>query len=163
MKRCEKVYVIGFSMGGMIASYIATKYPIHKLVLLSAAAYYINPRQIVKDITGWFLEGLRGELSDDKLYQFYRQKVKETPLIATKEFSIMVRQLRRHLKNIKTPTLIIQGENDGLVPPKKSAQFIYNQIQSEEKRLYYFPNAKHYIWFGQEKDKLLIRIDAFLS
>ncbi|MBU9722217.1 MULTISPECIES: alpha/beta hydrolase [Bacillaceae] len=162
LKRCEKVYVIGFSMGGMIASYIASKYPVEKLVLLSTAAFYINPRQLVQDVAGWVLEGLRGELEDDKLYQFYMKKVKETPIIATKEFSIMVRKLRPHLKNVKIPTLIIQGESDGLVPPKKSAEFIYEQIQSKEKRVYYFPKAKHYIWFGEDKEDLLKRIDDFL-
>src|SRR5690554_30541 len=88
LKRCDKVYVIGFSMGGMIASYIATKYPIDKLVLLSSAAYYINPKQIVQDVTGWIVEGLKGELDDDKLYQFYREKVKQTPILAAKEFAI---------------------------------------------------------------------------
>ncbi|MDG5786585.1 alpha/beta fold hydrolase [Evansella sp. AB-P1] len=161
LKRCEKVYVIGFSMGGMIASYIASKYPVEKLVLISASAYYINPRQLFQDVKGWFLEGLRGELEDDKLYVFYRQKIKETPLIATKEFAKMVRQLRRHLRNIKVPTLIIQGECDGLVP-KKSAEFIHEQIESEEKKVYFFPNAKHYIWFGEDKDELLRRIEEFL-
>ncbi|MBU9710915.1 alpha/beta hydrolase [Evansella tamaricis] len=162
IKRCEKVYVIGFSMGGMIASYIASKYPVEKLVLISSAAFYINPKQLVQDVAGWVLEGLRGELDDDKLYQFYMQKVKETPIVATKEFSLMVRKLRAHLKNVKVPTLIIQGESDGLVP-KKSAEFIYEQIQSEEKRVYYFPKAKHYIWFGEDKEPLLERIDEFLT
>lgn len=146
----------------MIASYIAANYPVERLVLLSASAYYLNPIQIVQDVRGWFLEGLRGELLDDKLYHFYRKKVKQTPLWATKEFSLMVRKLRGHLKNIKVPTLIIQGECDGLVPPRKSAEFIYEQIQSEEKRLYFFPNAKHYIWFGEEKEALLERINEFL-
>ncbi|WP_369683946.1 alpha/beta hydrolase [Evansella sp. LMS18] len=161
LKRCEKVYVIGFSMGGMIASYIASRYPVEKLVLLSSSAYYLNPKQILEVVSGWIVEGLRGELEDDKLYQFYKQKVLETPLEATKQFTKMVKELRGHLKNIKVPTLIIQGESDGLVPPK-SAQYIYEQIQSEEKDLYFFPKAKHYIWFGEEKEELLQKIDDFL-
>lgn len=162
LKRCEKVYVVGFSMGGMIASYIAANYPIDKLVLLSSSAYYINPKQIVQDVAGWIVEGLKGELDDDKIYQFYREKVKQTPILAAKEFAIMVRLLRSQLKNIQVPTLIIQGGSDGLVPPKKSAEYIYDQIQSKEKKLYYFPDAKHYIWFGNDKEALLDRMDEFL-
>ncbi|UCZ52618.1 alpha/beta fold hydrolase [Bacillus shivajii] len=161
LKRCEKVYVVGFSMGGMIASYIASKYPVDKLVLLSAAAYYINPKQIVSEVTGWVLEGIRGSLDDVELYKFYREKIKKTPLVATKEFAKMVRQLRPYLDNIKAPTLIIQGESDGLVP-RKSAQYIYEHIQSENKKLFYFPNAKHYIWFGDEREEMLKEIEHFL-
>lgn len=162
LKRCEKVYVIGFSMGGMIASFIAAKYPIDKLVLLSTSAYYINPKQIVQDITGWIVEDLKGELDDDKMYQFYKEKVKNTPILAAKEFATMVRLLRTQLKHITVPTLIVQGGNDGLVPPKKSAEYIYEQIQSEEKKLYFFPKARHYIWYGEDKDALLEVMDDFL-
>ncbi|MFA9559548.1 alpha/beta hydrolase [Evansella sp. AB-rgal1] len=163
LHRCEKVYVIGFSMGGMIASFIAANYPVERLVLISASAYYLNPKQIFQEAKGWVLEGLRGELVDDHMYSFYRQKIKDTPLLATKEFALMIRQLRKHLRNVRIPTLIIQGENDGLVPARKSAEFIHEQIQSEEKKLYYFPKAKHYIWFGEDKDALLQRIDEFLK
>ncbi len=162
LKRCEKVYVIGFSMGGMIASYIASKYPVDKLVLISAAAYYINPKQIFHEVTGWFLEGIRGGLDDVELYQFYREKIKRTPLVATKEFAKMVKRLRPYLDDVKIPTFIIQGESDGLVPPKKSAQYIYEHIQSKDKKLFYFPNAKHYIWFGEEREQMLEEIEHFL-
>src|SRR4051794_9655664 len=33
-EECEKVYVIGFSMGGLIAAYLTARYSISKLVLL---------------------------------------------------------------------------------------------------------------------------------
>ncbi|MCY7518237.1 alpha/beta fold hydrolase, partial [Bacillus safensis] len=48
-RTCDTVYLIGFSMGGMIASYLAAKYPVARLVLLSAAAKYVNPKQIMQD------------------------------------------------------------------------------------------------------------------
>src|SRR5690625_5881355 len=37
MEECEILYVIGFSMGGMIAAYLAAKYDVEKLVLLAPA------------------------------------------------------------------------------------------------------------------------------
>ena len=42
----DRVIVVGFSMGGLIAMYLALRYPIDKLVLLSAAAKYISPRNL---------------------------------------------------------------------------------------------------------------------
>ncbi|PYZ92872.1 carboxylesterase [Salipaludibacillus keqinensis] len=162
MERCEKVYLIGFSMGGMIASFLASQYPVEKLVLLSSAAYYINPKQIVQDVTGWFLEGIRGELDKDEYYQFYRKKILRTPMAATIEFARLIKKLRPHLDQITVPTLVVQGESDGLVP-QKSAEYIYEHIQSEEKELFFFPDAKHYIWYGEQKDHLLQEIDAFFE
>lgn len=34
-RTCDTIFLIGFSMGGMIASYLAAKYPVARLVLLS--------------------------------------------------------------------------------------------------------------------------------
>ncbi|QKS72236.1 alpha/beta fold hydrolase [Paenalkalicoccus suaedae] len=162
LKRCDTVYVIGFSMGGVIAGYLAAKYPVTKLVLISSAVYYLNPKQIAQDATGWFMEGIRGELEENELYHFYLDKVKRTPVSATIEFAKLVRKLRHALDDIDVPTLIVQGESDGLVPPK-SADYIYSHIQSEDKQIFYFPNAKHYIWFGEEKQELIDKIDEFLD
>ncbi|OIJ18029.1 carboxylesterase [Anaerobacillus alkalidiazotrophicus] len=163
LNRCHKVYVLGFSMGSMIATHIASKYPIHKLVLLSASAYYLNPKQIVEDMKGWIIEGWRGELRSDALYRLYRKKVKNTPLKATIEFAKIVYNTRPILKKVIVPTLIVQGECDGLVPAKKSAEYIYETISSTNKQLYYFKNSKHYIWLGEEREKLLSIINNFLE
>lgn len=163
LARCQKVYVMGFSMGGMIAAYVASKYPIHKLVLLSASAYYLNPKQIIQDMKGWIIEGLRGELENDHLYKLYRKKIIDTPVKATIEFAKTVHRTRPLLKKVKVPTLIIQGECDGLVPPKKSAEYLYEKICTRDKQLYYFKNSKHYIWLGEEKEKFLEIIDEFLK
>ncbi|MBM7096938.1 alpha/beta fold hydrolase [Bacillus sp. H-16] len=163
LERCEKVYVIGFSMGGMLASFLAAKYPVDRLVLISSAAYYLNPKQLVQDVRAWMVEGFQKPLFDEKLYQFYKKKIKETPIMAAYEFTKVVKSARPLLKDITVPTLIIQGESDGIVPPKKSAEYIYEHIQSDDKRVYYIQNAKHYIWFGKEKEEFLQTIDAFLT
>lgn len=162
LERCEKVYIIGFSMGGVIASYLAGTYPVDRLVLLSPAAYYLNPLQIVQDLSGWFLEGLRGELNEDEYYQLYRDKIRNTPVKATLEFAKLVKRIRPLIERVDVPTLIIQGDKDGMVPPK-SAEYIYETISSEQKEIFHFPNAKHYIWYSDAKGEMFAKIDAFLD
>ena len=49
-KEVDRVIVVGFSMGGLIAMYLALRYKIDKLVLLSAAAKYISPRILLKEM-----------------------------------------------------------------------------------------------------------------
>ena len=162
LKRCDTIYVIGFSMGGIIASYLAARYPVDRLALLSAAAFYINPKQLMEDMKGWFVDGIRGELGEDEYYQLYREKLRNTPVSSTFEFAKMVHKIRPHLSEVSVPTLVIQGEKDGLVPVK-SAEYIYEHIQSEEKVLYFFPEAKHYIWYSGERDNLLKQLDLFFG
>lgn len=39
------VYLVGFSMGGVIASWLASRYPIEKLALIAPAFTYLDPGQ----------------------------------------------------------------------------------------------------------------------
>ncbi|NJP37149.1 alpha/beta hydrolase [Alkalicoccus luteus] len=162
INRCDKVYVIGFSMGGVIAGYLAAHYPIDKLVLVSSAVFYLNPRQIAEDVKGWVMEGIKGELDGNDIYHFYRDKIKRTPATATLEFARLVKKLRHALADITVPTLIVQGEKDGLVPAR-SADYIYENIRSEDKEIFFFEDAKHYIWFGDQKEAFLNKLGHFLN
>ncbi|MGO4888873.1 alpha/beta hydrolase [Anaerobacillus sp. MEB173] len=160
-EHCKKVYIIGFSMGGMIAGYLASKYQVEKLVLLSAAAYYFNPKQLFMDIKGIVKDGFRGHLHHNELYQRYRRKIINTPMTATYQFTQTVRRVRPSLRKIEIPTLIIQGEQDGLIP-KKSAQYLYNTIPAQKKEIRYFKKSKHMICHDCEKEQLCAEVYQFL-
>ncbi|KPL58287.1 alpha/beta hydrolase [Rossellomorea vietnamensis] len=159
---CDKVYVIGFSMGGLIASYLSVKYDIDKLVLLSAAAYYINVKQLLKDIGNLIKEGIQGNIMENELYKRYKFKVTKTPILSTYEFRKVVRIARPLLQKVSIPTFIAQGENDGIVPPK-AAKYIYETISSKKKNLFYSPEAKHLICHSKDKHELFDKIYQFLQ
>lgn len=158
---CEKVYVVGFSMGGMIASYLTVHFPVEKLVLLSAAAYYVNPKQLAVDIGMMFKDLYQGKLAENELFLRYKRKIKETPLAATIQFRKLVNQVRPLLPEISVPTFIAQGEIDGVVPPK-AAQYLYNSICSSSKKLFYIKNSKHLICHCEERNDLFENILSFL-
>ncbi|WML50198.1 alpha/beta fold hydrolase [Neobacillus sp. PS3-34] len=90
LANCDQVYVIGFSMGGLIASYLAANYNIDKLVLLSAAAYYINPRQLVLDLKNVLIDTVQGNIAKNELFLRYKRKIIQTPLEATLQFRRLV-------------------------------------------------------------------------
>jgi carboxylesterase len=159
---CDSVYVIGFSMGGLIASYLSVKYNVDKLVLLSAAAYYLNFKQLTKDIGNLIKEGLQGKILENELYNRYKYKVSNTPFLSAYEFKKVVRVARPILKNVRIPTFIAQGENDGIVPPR-SAKYIYETISSEEKNLYFSSKAAHLICHSEDNHELFGEIYHFLQ
>jgi carboxylesterase len=161
LDRCEKVYIIGFSMGGIIASYLATKYPINKLVLLSAAAYYINLKQLAEDMRGMVRDSLKGNLASNELFLRYKKKIIETNIGATIQFRKLVSEVRPMLPEVKVPTLIAQGEADGIVP-MKSAQYLYKCIGANTKEILYIPKSKHHICHCDENELLFKKILSFL-
>ncbi len=161
VETCNQVYVIGFSMGGLIASYLAANYPVDKLILLSAAAYYINPRQLAADIKRIIKDFFRGNLQDNELFLRYKQKIKETPLAATIQFRQLVSFTRPLLHQVEIPTLIAQGDCDGIVPPK-SAEYLFQTIGAKQKKLTFIKQSKHHICHCEEKEALFSQVFDFL-
>ncbi|MGD6818547.1 alpha/beta hydrolase [Metabacillus sp. 84] len=162
LEHCGEVYVIGFSMGGMIASYLAEKYPVKKLILLSAAAYYVNPRQFIKDIRGMVQDRFKGLLHENEIYLRYRKKILETPIMATLQFRKLVNYVKPRLPGIRIPVLIVQGECDGIVPVK-SAHFLYKKIGSQKKKLCFLPSSKHLVCHGGDFEALAEEAGEFLG
>ncbi|WP_349408546.1 alpha/beta hydrolase [Pseudalkalibacillus sp. SCS-8] len=161
-KKCDTIYVVGFSMGGMIAGYLAANHKIDKLVLMSAAAYYVSPRQLFLDIKQMVLDLFKGKIKDNELFQRYMRKFRITPLSMTFQFRRLIYNLRPYIEKIQTPTLILQGECDGVVP-KKSAHYIYDTIRSTEKELVFLPQSKHIICHGTEQEDVIRHVFHFLT
>ncbi|WP_054951293.1 alpha/beta hydrolase [Numidum massiliense] len=158
--RCDTVYVLGHSMGGLIAAYLANRYPVQKLVLLSAAVFYINPKQMAKDLVEALPALLHGEASNQ--YKRYRARIKATPLRAVAQFRRLVRALKPEFAHIRIPTLIVHGGCDDIVDPK-SAQYIYEQIPIAEKHIHILPQSKHIVCHDCERDELMAVVGQFLS
>ncbi|MBM7694580.1 esterase/lipase [Peribacillus deserti] len=162
LSECEEVYVIGFSMGGIIACYLAAKYEVSKLILLSAAALYVNPKQIAADSLDLVKAALRGRLKDHELYIRYKTKITKTPISAVWQFRTLVKAHRTIFNEIKIPALIAQGGLDGIVPPR-SAEYIFHSIPSNKKSLLWMDESKHLICHCKQKNRLFEEIYKFLT
>ncbi|MED3552432.1 alpha/beta hydrolase [Cytobacillus praedii] len=162
IEKCETVYVVGFSMGGLIASYLSVHYPVAKLVLLSAAAYYVNPKQLLKDIGEILRDAAKGSLTENEMFIRYKRKIIATPITATIQFRRLVTAIRPILPQVRIPTLIAQGEIDGVVPPK-SAQYLYNRIGTTSKKLIFLKKSKHLICHCEEREDLFTEVHRFLK
>ncbi|GGD05073.1 carboxylesterase [Thalassobacillus devorans] len=161
-KTCDVVYVIGFSMGGMIAAYLAGKYKVDRLVLLSAAGKYISVPQMYKDITDFVAEALKGTLADNDLFLHYQDKLKQTPFPSSIEFVKLIRFTRPFLKEVQVPVLIIQGQQDEMVPDK-AAIYLEQEIPSTDKQLVFMKESKHLICYGKDKEELFETVMSFLT
>ncbi|HLR81160.1 MAG TPA: alpha/beta fold hydrolase [Bacillota bacterium] len=161
-KKCDHVYVIGFSMGGMIAAYIAAKYPVEKLVLLATSGKYLSFKQIGMDLANVIKDGVSGKLKDNQMYAHYKKKLGEVPIQANFEFLKLVRFTRKHLKKIESPVLIAQGQQDGMVP-YKTAYYLDEEIPSKQKEVVLLERSKHLICLGSDKDILNRMVYNFLK
>ncbi|MGA9288107.1 MAG: alpha/beta fold hydrolase [Anaerobacillus sp.] len=161
-KQCDTIYLVGFSMGGVLAGYLASKYKVDKLVLLSAALQYIQPIQMVKDIWEMMTDLCKGKLRHNELFIRYSKKLKTTPFLASLEFRKLVQNLKPSFELVSIPTIILQGKLDGMVP-YKTANSIYHLIGSDQKQVYLMENSKHLICHGEDRQDVINTVYRFLK
>lgn len=166
LKRLEEkyddIYLIGFSMGGMIAAYLAAKYNVKKLVLLATAGKYLDFKQISSDIHEVIRDGLKGELENNKLYNHYKRKFGQVPFKANFEFMKLVNYTRPYLKHVDAPVLIAHGQLDGMVP-YKTAYYLDKEIHSEHKELVLLERSRHLMCLGEDRDTINVMVHDFLE
>ncbi|UFT99812.1 alpha/beta fold hydrolase [Radiobacillus kanasensis] len=160
-KDCDVVYIVGFSMGGMIAAYLAAKYKVDKLVLLSASRKYISLTQMARDIFSFIKDGCKGCLGENEHYQRIKEKRGLIPFQAFIEFWKCMQYTKPYIRSLDCPVLIAQGQRDGMVPVK-SAYYLEKEIPSPT-QLVLFQKSKHLLCLGEEKDEIFKSIYSFLN
>lgn len=153
----KKIYLIGHSMGGVIAAYLASKYPeVKKLVLASPAFKYLSFKEDKLDV----IESLK---IIPKLFKEYSteevlSRAFKVPVSTIREFIKLVEEQSDNIKKIKVPTLIIHGSKDEVVP-LESAEYVYDNIASSSVTLVEIKSLTHDLFVNgryEEVKKLII-------
>lgn len=161
-KRVDRVLVVGFSMGGLIALYLALRYRLDKLVLLSAAAKYISPRVLLNDVRIVLTESITKKHTPNTFYHLYNYKLTHTPPRAALEFLKIVKTVKPYYHHIDTPVCIVQGGKDGIVP-FSTARHLYDILGSKEKLLITSPTGKHHICFSGDCEVWFEKVLTFMK
>ncbi len=144
---CEKISVIGHSMGSLLALKLAmTKaQDIHKLITL-AAPIFINKELGLKNLPprenclSFAVKNSRRKLKDvpPAVNKVYRKM----PLIAIHELLDLINEIKTNLPTLETPILIVHGKKDHTANVE-SANYIFKNITSNKKNLQLIDNVGH--------------------
>ena len=149
----RKIYVVGHSMGGILASYAASKYKqVKKIVFVNAAFDYLNFKQNKNDIKD----------KDFSKYRHLWQKALRTSPFMVNEFRKLVKESNKLLKNVDCDTLIIRSTRDEIIP-YEVGDLILNNISSREKYIVDVTDASHIVLSGTKKDVVSKYIELFLK
>jgi len=144
---CDHIFIMGLSMGGVLALLAAARYHLDGIVVMS------TPHALPKDSRLAFLPILKylvpevskgpsdwhdlANLQDHISYPKY-----PTPCIP--ELLKLLAEMRSSLPQVKNPVLLIQSHQDGTIP-KESMEFIYHHISSPIKEMLWLENSGHVI------------------
>lgn len=134
LKETSDVIIVGFSMGGVIAGYLASLYPAQKLILLAPAFDYLSADTFTHQVTQKAKQLLKPKNEED--YDI------SLPLTFYPTFTEIIKQLRKYIFKVSCPVLIIHGDQDEIISVK-SSQYAYDAIPHLQKRLYIIHGGTH--------------------
>lgn len=160
-KGYKSIYLIGHSMGGVIATYLSTKYKeVKKLVLAAPAFQYLSVVKEKLNIT----KSIQSTPKVIKTYggdEIVARFLKLNPS-AIMEFMHLIKKYYDYPKDVTCNILIIQGKNDNLVP-LSSAKYVYDSVKSKEKKLIFIDDATHDIFRSKKKLEIYNIVEIFLK
>ena len=149
------IYVVGHSMGGILTSYLASKYKeIKKIVLVNAAFDYLNFKQNKSDI----------KERDLSKYSHLWEKALRTSPFMIYEFTRLVKKGMEYLKNVHCETLILRSTKDEIIP-YEVGDMIYENIKTSENHKWItdIKDASHVVLSGSRKEVTCGYIYNFLK
>ncbi len=165
--RCERVAVVGHSMGGLVAAQIAAQKPVSSLVLVAPALKFASPlapfvgllQSVVKDFKG---EGsaildpvLRAQAESQNItYQKF-------PTATFSELWKMATETQKILPRVTAPTLIMHSLKDTVIPPS-AADLALERIGSSVKRIRWLQNCNHEVFWDAERNSICEEITKFV-
>jgi len=157
----NRIYLIGHSMGGVIAAYLACRYKqIKKLVLAAPAFHYLN---VIKDDlnVGESLKiapkVIKDYGSDEIIARILKLNVS-----VLKEFIDLIKEYYDYPKQLTCRLLILQGKSDNLVPVS-SSEYVYKSAKSKDKELILLDDVTHDIFREENKEEIFKLVERFLK
>lgn len=157
----KTIYVIGHSMGGVLASYAASKYNEVKKLVLVAPAFRISGYEQEKININTALT------ATPKIFEEYGAKLVANRLLKLPancylEFFKIVKELQDTPKNIKIPTLIFRGNKDFIVP-QEAVEHVYNEIENRHKKIVLLDKTTHDVFREKLKEEATDLIKSFFK
>jgi len=128
----KEIHVIGFSMGGVVASAVAASVKVDRLILLAPAFEYIT------------FENLKNKVKKSLLPKPIDTDTDYIPLPHTfeKTFKDVVKDYKESIQFVFCPLLIIHGSKDSRIP-LSSSYFAYEKTCSFHKQLVCLEGVNH--------------------
>lgn len=162
--RCGKVFVAGLSMGGAIALHLAANHPVDGVVAICAPVYLDLKLYLARPFK--YLLGFKHEVGrniKDPVARRNHLAYTGAPLGAAIQLLALLRSVRAELDRVTAPVLLIQAEDDCIVPPG-NAPFIYRRlVNSAKKELIWLKKSGHMATIDYDKAITLAETYRFIK
>ena len=130
----REIVLIGFSMGGVIATYLASKFVIKKLILLAPAFEYMTVTTVQTTVNHALFK--KADI-EDVIYE-------PLPTNFTPVFMEVVNNCKDAIDKVSCPTVIMHCMEDEVIPYTVSQKY-YKKLAIDDKKLILYGDGQHRI------------------
>lgn len=171
IKNYPIVYVVGFSTGGSLALKLSTKFKVEKLVVVSTFIsatrkwFYIFKPETYLNTVGKLFNYLPTipppNLSDPVARKEYIRG-SHFSLKSIRNTLELIEDVKHNIYLVTVPILIVHSKRDITTCPS-GAQYVYDNVSSNEKELIWLEKSNHIALLDYEKDYVFEQIYNFLE
>lgn len=167
---CSKVYIGGFSTGGLLALIHAAQYKADGVIAINSAlklhdlrvSYVVPTLHFFNEMIAYLHAKGIMEWIDNSHTEQPKVNYLKHPLASVSELEKVMSKAKESLDKVTEPILIIQGDNDPIVK-RESGKLIYDGVQSREKNLLILPRDRHSILADKQHGEVFGAVYQFIK
>jgi len=167
---CKKVYIGGFSTGGLIALIHAAQHKVDGVIAINSALKLHDLRVSYVVPTLHFFNEMISHLNAKGIMEWIDNSQTEQPLVnyhkhplaSVYQLEKIMSKVDHTLKKVTAPILVIQGDEDPVVK-RESGKLIYDGVSSQDKKLLILPRENHAILADKKCDEVFEAVAEFIE
>ncbi|MDF2958340.1 MAG: carboxylesterase [Paenibacillus sp.] len=158
----KQVFVIGHSMGGLLALKLSMERKVEGIVSLATPIFLMSRKTVFAVLLQYFMKYIERKPTVAEHIIEEACTYQKTPIPCVVDLRKLLKAVKSGLGLVEAPIFIGQGEQDGLVHPK-SAGFIHQRVASNVNELLYYPQTSHAMLLDEEREKVYGDIHRFIA
>ncbi len=162
-RNCEKIFIGGHSMGGVLTLILASKQDFDGIFTISAP---IDLKGFIHHLVPFFklfikfypIEADKFRKETDNKWGGYEK----IPVNIAIKIKNLMKEMYLGLQKVKCPALILQGRHDSVIKDN-SMDVIYNQINSKSKKKVWLENNDHPILDSPDQRLIISELLIFIK
>lgn len=158
----KEIAVAGLSLGGVLGLKMAYSLPIKAVIPMCSPMFFDNEKQLTAGFLHFSKQYKQLERKDDETIAREVDHLLSASRPMFNEIGQLIKKVQNEIDTIYTPAMVVQARQDKMINPE-SANYIYDKIESDVKKIQWYEQSGHVITLDKEKDLLHEDIFAFLE